>query len=125
MQRFSAAALLVLFSLSLIAAPFSADPESQLPECCRRSGAHHCAMSQGAVQGPMSGPTATTVAMKCPYYPASVAVSAERVTPLVAGSLLILAICALYIARRTRTEFRYRFDFNQSQSMRGPPLVLF
>jgi len=42
-RRTLAAALLTLFSFSLIVPlVFASDPESKLPACCRRAGKHRC-----------------------------------------------------------------------------------
>src|SRR5215471_16738805 len=42
MRRVSATLLLAVFGVSLILPCLLADPESQLPACCRRLGMHHC-----------------------------------------------------------------------------------
>jgi hypothetical protein len=64
--------LLAIFSLPVIlpALALGQDPESNLPACCRRNGAHHCRMSDEQMQTLLDGHHFTTVHNKCPLYPA-------------------------------------------------------
>jgi len=60
-----AAALLALFSFSLIVPlVFASDPESKLPACCRRAGKHRCVMPVA------ESPSGSTVqAARCSAFP--------------------------------------------------------
>jgi hypothetical protein len=72
-RRFLSFVLLAVFSLPLIlpALALGQDPESNLPACCRRNGAHHCRMSAEQMQALLDGHHFTTVHSKCPLYPAA------------------------------------------------------
>ena len=66
MRRLLATLLLTIFSYSLISpALFASDADSKLPACCRRNGAHRCAMSMNQ-SGQSSGPVR---AGRCPSFP--------------------------------------------------------
>ncbi len=72
MRRLLSLVLLAVFSLPLIlpALALGQDPESNLPACCRRNGAHHCMMSMQELRALLDGHHVTTVHSKCPLYPA-------------------------------------------------------
>ena len=72
MRRLLSLVLLAVFSLPVIlpALALGQDPESNLPACCRRNGAHHCRMSAEQTQALLDGHHVTTVHSKCPLYPA-------------------------------------------------------
>jgi hypothetical protein len=68
--------LILFFGLGPLAVTLSADDDSRLPACCRRHGAHHCAMSgltatqmaalmSAAEPGKQNVKAPTT----CPYFP--------------------------------------------------------
>lgn len=46
MRRVSSVILILLFWLGPLTAAFQGGDESRLPICCRRHGAHHCAMDE-------------------------------------------------------------------------------
>lgn len=80
MRRSLALLLMALFSFSLISpAVFASDPDSKLPECCRRGGKHHCAMMAMQSESP-SGPSVEPG--RCPLYSSAGAVSAGPVVSL-------------------------------------------
>ncbi len=72
MRRLLSLVLLAVFSLPLIlpALALGQDPQSNLPACCRRNGAHHCRMSEEQMQALQDGHHFTTVHGKCPLYTA-------------------------------------------------------
>lgn len=98
------------------------DPESDLPACCRRSGAHHCAIMGGYLRRHSSGEAAFGSPVHCPFYPQ------QRVmfwSPLPSG---VLPFAALYFAElqnhpacHAQTEARLRISFDRSRLKRGPP----
>src|SRR5580698_2896929 len=72
MRRILAITLLIAFGSPLVLPLFAAtaDPQASLPACCRRHGAHHCAMLRsGLMPGATSGPAFQ--APPCPFYPAT------------------------------------------------------
>jgi hypothetical protein len=69
-RRTSAILLLAFFSFSLVSAAFGPDAGTNLPECCRRAGQHHCAIAKS---GGDSQPGASVKAKAtCRMYPAIV-----------------------------------------------------
>ncbi len=73
MRRLLSLVLLLVFGLPAVAPALdvSATPDSRLPACCRRNGAHQCAMSQQELDAQLGSKQMTTVRSKCPCYPAS------------------------------------------------------
>ncbi|QMV17544.1 hypothetical protein GOB94_01620 [Granulicella sp. 5B5] len=71
MRRLLSFVLLLIFGLPTVAAALggSSDPDSLLPACCRRNGAHHCMMSQAEIDALLHGTHFTSLRSKCPYYP--------------------------------------------------------
>jgi hypothetical protein len=130
-QRVSAVLLLVLFSFSLIGTPALNNSESNLPECCRRDGKHHCALSSMAVSmmqdgetQDASGPGMKSVAEKCPYAPGRGAALAHGKTPLLRAAVTPLASLVSHPAGQAQTEARYRVSFSRVRQKRGPPSLL-
>jgi len=89
MRRGLSILLILLFWLGPIAAALQPGSESRLPACCRRSGKHHCAMSEETpVFGMQSGSgPAFTAPAHCPFYPRNVALSTEPPTALTASAV--------------------------------------
>jgi hypothetical protein len=56
LRRLMAALLLVLTLAPALAAAVPSSPDSLIPACCRRDGAHHCAMTMGGVAVHVSRP---------------------------------------------------------------------
>jgi hypothetical protein len=76
MRRALSILMILFFGLGPLAVTLSAGDDSRLPACCRRDGAHHCAMSaQTAAQmaAMMSDADPATPTVKapatCPYFP--------------------------------------------------------
>ena len=66
--------LILFFWLGPLAAMLPAsDGDSRLPPCCRRHGAHHCAMSMRMAalmsQATSGGKPIFTAPLTCPYFP--------------------------------------------------------
>jgi hypothetical protein len=68
MRRALSILLVVFFGLGPLAATLGASEESLLPSCCRRSGAHHCAMSMRAMALLGSAPVFAAPS-HCPSFP--------------------------------------------------------
>jgi hypothetical protein len=134
-QRVSAVLLLVLFSFSLIGMPALNNSETKLPECCRRDGKHHCALSPAAVammQDSMedresqdaSGPGMKSMAEKCQYPSGGAAAVAHGKTPLLPAVVTTPASLVSHPASQAQTEARYRVSFSRVRQKRGPPSLL-
>jgi hypothetical protein len=120
LRRLSAIVLLALFSFSLIVPALSAEPDSNLPACCRRFGKHHCAGMSGADQTSSSGPS-FKANNRCPLFPGSFipATGSGIFIPVVsaAGSAPPADHAAVqYVAQVTGHSY-----FDLSHQKRGPP----
>jgi hypothetical protein len=73
MRRGLSIFLVLFFLLSPLASALDAGQDASLPACCRRHGAHHCAMEmQAASPRPQAQSETTPVVstpLTCPYYP--------------------------------------------------------
>ena len=122
MRRAFAIALVLVFSLPLIAPAFASAPdESQLPACCRRDGKHHCALGVQVGNIPSS---AHVVSSKCPYSPCAA-------TPLVQPHLFagvsvptVAGLSAGAAAAVRAAEAGYRISADRTRHKRGPPQLL-
>ena len=65
LRQFSAISLLVLFALSLLSPAFGSNADAGASACCRRSGAHKCAM--GSEKSSSAAPGFRNN-RKCPLY---------------------------------------------------------
>ncbi|MFZ1085873.1 MAG: hypothetical protein WAN35_12990 [Terracidiphilus sp.] len=69
MRRWLAIFLILLFGFGPLASALAASDESRLPPCCRRHGAHHCAMmARWRAQMDSGKPTVGTPST-CPFFP--------------------------------------------------------
>jgi hypothetical protein len=121
-RRASAISLLAAICFSLIAPLAFADPESNLPECCRRSGAHHCSMTDDAASA--DGTHFQSIATKCPAFPVATAAPFSPDVALLKGSGAIFAAVVSHPSIHFQTEARYRVSFSRSRQKRGPPTIL-
>lgn len=86
MRRVLSVLLSLLFCLEPIANLFPGSSESRLPACCRRHGAHHCAMSAHVMairsQWVFGSAPFLTAPSRCPLFPASNALPASTTLAL-------------------------------------------
>jgi hypothetical protein len=119
-MRRVAASLLLLFSFSLIAPALAADPESNLPACCRRGGKHECQL-----RGASHSSGVAFEAAKCPFFPGARGVSAQPqsgapVTVIAANNAPVRS----YVVAHAQTVSFLRISFSRSAQKRGPPALL-
>lgn len=72
MRRPLALLLILFFALGLLPGLLEATEDSRLPACCRRHGAHHCALSeepQAALEQATRSTPAFTASATCPSFP--------------------------------------------------------
>lgn len=122
MRRASALSVLAAIGYLLIAPLTLASPESNLPACCRRAGAHHCAMAAEAA--PSTGPAFQPVPSKCPFFPAAVTTPVAGSVTLSGNAVLRFGLLVSHPAAQAPTEARGRICFSRSHQKRGPPLNL-
>jgi hypothetical protein len=121
MRRAWAILLLVLFGFSLIGPAASAAFESQLPECCRRLGKHHCAVMGAATGEDPLGASVRGTAGKCPYFALGSGVPAYRYILLLPATQTILISLVSCPAACLQTKTGYCVSFSSSHPKRGPP----
>jgi hypothetical protein len=112
--------LLLVFAGNAAVPAFFTHSDSDLPPCCRRNGAHHCAMMHGLDADGGS----KLVAAPCPNFPAhSVAVFTERSTPPPPATV-VMAVLRAQPADREQIETLYRVSYNRTRQKRGPPTII-
>jgi hypothetical protein len=116
--------LILLFGLPL-AAPLLAqggDLASTLPACCRRSGAHHCAMTMEQAAASVQGTHLTAPLSSCPEYPKAISPSQHQ-TLAFSPAALHFAEAVAHPALHRQTEARARIALDGARQKRGPPAV--
>jgi len=71
MRRGFSIVLMLVFGLAPLSPLVGGSEDGYLPACCRRHGAHHCAMNMAAMRAMMrpSRTPAFAAPLTCPYYP--------------------------------------------------------
>lgn len=124
MRRGLSILLVLLFGLWPLAGTLEAGDDSRLPQCCRRHGAHHCAMTAqmaAAIAEAASGSTPMLAApMTCPLFPGFAAgpstPSHAMATPVTSLAVLPAQVSSL-VASRTGARMRPI----RTHAGRGPP----
>jgi len=118
-RRLFAILLVALFSFSLIAPALSSGAETNVPECCRRAGKHHCSLGSGSALP--SGPV-FNAGGHCPLYPDSLLPTSVPTTFLAIFALALLFPAATEGAFRHGMAARFGSLFSaRSHLKRGPP----
>jgi hypothetical protein len=88
MRRVLSICLLLFFALGPLSAVLPGSDDASLPACCRRSGAHHCAMA-AAMRSRMASDTTLgfTAPATCPNYPGVLATLTTPADALMASPL--------------------------------------
>jgi len=118
MRRALSISLMVLFWLPALVALAPGSDDLRLPLCCRRHGAHHCAMD--SAQGSVSG-TAIKAPSHCPAFPSAVPAPAARVFVASAAPSTWPALKSAIISRVARREAARAAQL-RAQVDRGPPV---
>ena len=125
MRAWVAAALVACFALPVLLPYVSPDAESSLPPCCRRNGAHRCAMAMrmAAEQTPDGRTLAfRTPAVRCPFQKALA--SAYRSTLYPAFSVASVSAVSSYRFTQTYASFPRSSTGTRSHYKRGPPFLV-
>ncbi|MFZ0302721.1 MAG: hypothetical protein WAL75_08550 [Terracidiphilus sp.] len=110
MRRGFSILLMLVLGLGPLSSLIDGSEDVNLPACCRRHGAHHCAMDAqmaAMAQGAQSGRTPMVSApVTCPSYP---------------GSVAMLSTPAQALATASRTsEAPHRFEYVRIASHTAP-----
>jgi hypothetical protein len=114
---------LAAIGFSLIAPGVLLDAASNLPACCRRSGAHRCTMNMDEAAS-NSGMPAQAIRQTCPSFPVAIAAPACANLALPRPSAAVFAALLSHPSIQFQTEARYRVSFSRSHQKRGPPAIL-
>jgi len=124
MRRGFSIFLILMFGLGPLSVLIDGSEDANLPACCRRHGAHHCAIAaqMAAMAGPGQTGKATTVSapMTCPRYPGTLAMLSTPTQALVAPSRTseeLLALEFVLVARQASPHSK----LVQAHAGRGPP----
>jgi len=115
--------LILFFWLGPLAVALPGEDESGLPACCRRHGAHHCAMGAMMAQGGSGGAPVFSAPMACPYFPGYVGATATTTHALVASQA---AMDALLVRHHSPAAERdgARVGQIRTRAGRGPPAAI-
>jgi hypothetical protein len=105
----------LIFGFAPVAPALFADDSSNLPACCRRLGAHHCAIQLPA------GPAYKGVCSQYGHSPAVLAQPEYAKAAVLKASRGILAAFASRPAAAEQNRPFYRLSFSRSRQKRGPP----
>jgi hypothetical protein len=126
MRRALSIFLVLFFSLGPLAATLGASEDTRLPACCRRLGAHHCAMSIGEAARPAEvagGQTIVRAPSTCPAFPGATAATTSgphALTSTPVGLPVLLAQTHSPAARRAIAKISQI----RTRSGRAPPASL-
>jgi hypothetical protein len=93
MRRGFSILLVLVFAMGPLASALDFSDDAGLPPCCRRHGAHHCAMRM-AGNTPLAPPDSTptvSVPLTCPFYPGSAALTTGPAPALVSRTAPLAA----------------------------------
>jgi len=120
MRRALSISLILLLWLPALAALMPGMADVRLPFCCRRAGAHHCAMDSAAgASNEGSGP-AISAPSRCPEFPAAVPAAPSQQFAMAAAPAHWAAQAAAIDSRVARREAA-RAGKLRAQLDRGPP----
>jgi hypothetical protein len=122
MRRGFSILLILFFGFGPLSAALGGTEDASLPACCRRNGAHHCAMSmETTAEAVQRGSTPIVSApLTCPYYPGSVAAITGSIQALVAAAISIPALAARSY-RAAAVTLAAVSQPNRTHAGRGPP----
>lgn len=126
MRRALSIFLVLFFAIGPLTALFGETDDARLPACCRRHGAHHCAMSEAAMAQVIlaTGQHIFTAPSHCPLYPQG----APAPTSSTHGLASVHAPANTLLAVGYRPRERRLAPANRpirNLSVRGPPFRSF
>jgi len=126
MRRSLSIFLILFFWLGPLAAILPVSDESRLPPCCRRHGAHHCAMSMrmAAMKAQAaSGKPFFTAPATCPLFPGYTAAPVSTIPALAAyPARLPVLLAQPHSPAAGRAAARLRQV--RTRAGRGPPVTI-
>jgi hypothetical protein len=130
MRRAFSILLVLVFALGPLAFTLDFSDDAGLPLCCRRHGAHHCAMrmADGRMAGSASAAQtdsapAVSAPLTCPHYPGATALLSGPHRALVAAATRLPALTALASAPALRPIVAASRP-SEAHAGRGPPFTI-
>lgn len=123
MRRGFSILLILFFGLGPLAATLEASDDAGLPACCRRNGAHHCAMSMEMAASAQAQPGSTptvSAPLTCPAYPGSEAAVMGSVLALVTDQTN-LPVPAARVYKSAAAPALALSNPSRTHAGRGPP----
>jgi hypothetical protein len=122
MRRGFSLFLILLFSLGPLAATLQAGDDARLPTCCRRNGAHHCAMTatQTASLALAAGQHILIAPNTCPRFPGN-AFTVTNTAHALAASPAGLPPLAVSLHSANGARAAARISQARTRSSRAPP----
>ncbi|MGD0914033.1 MAG: hypothetical protein ABR928_19250 [Terracidiphilus sp.] len=120
MRRGFSILLMLVLGLGSLSSLIDGSEDANLPACCRRHGAHHCAMAGMAAQAQSDDTPAFSAPMTCPSYPGAIALLTGPAQALAAASRMgetLEPFEYVQIARHTAPFSKPA----QTHAGRGPP----
>lgn len=126
MQRLCALILVSWLNAYLVVPALLSPAATQLPECCRRTGLHKCAMHMAGadMNSFSSGASAPSLAARCPFPQVAHPKAVLPVSWHPAPAQIYFGQLLAHPAAPPQTEARSRCSFLRSRQKRGPPSLL-
>jgi hypothetical protein len=127
MRRLLSILLVLFFGLGPLAATLEASDDAHMPACCRRHGAHHCAMNLGTAvttSESASSETIVTAPSTCPAFPGHGAATTSAPQALIATTPGLLSLIAETYAHSAALAAA-RTSQIRTRSGRAPPASSF
>ncbi|MDR3750268.1 MAG: hypothetical protein P4K94_02165 [Terracidiphilus sp.] len=126
MRRGLSIYLILFFWLGPLAVTLPASDDSGLPPCCRRHGAHHCAMAMrmaAMMSKALSGSTPVlTAPLTCPLFPGFRAATAATTDALPAAPISLPVLLA-HAHSPAAGRAAARLSQIRTRASRGPPAL--
>jgi hypothetical protein len=124
MRRGFSIFLILFFGLGPLAAALPGSEDARLPPCCRRHGAHHCAMAMrmaAIMAQAKSGKPFFTAPLTCPLYPQH---ATAFTTPAHALAVSLAGLPVLFAQPHVPATARAAARLGQlrTRAGRGPPI---
>jgi len=120
MRRLLAMLLLAAFGLPAVAPALALAPseDAHIPACCRRNGAHHCAMLDAQKTD------APTITALCPHFPQPSSAAPTGTLAALASPSSLTSLHLVGLTTVQRAETQRRLSRERSRHKRGPPTEL-
>ena len=120
MRRYLAILLILFFGLGPLSATLEASDDAYLPACCRRHGAHHCAMAAMAARQRQDSSPAFSAPSTCPFYPGPATALTSPLSALVAAPVALPSLHGQTF-EQTVIHTRVPSQPGRTHAGRGPP----